>query len=126
MPLTGPMYDWAIQRDKDQSLFLNFYTVNGFRKVTALEKQGLLRIESSRTSLLEFINGAHSTTLQWAARRFLVQAWAWYNEVATWSLLLMALSGVLLWLLTRPRYWPGAAAFTIGNGIFLGLYWLTR
>ena len=24
MPLTGPMYDWAIKRDDDQNLFLNF------------------------------------------------------------------------------------------------------
>jgi hypothetical protein len=120
------MYDWAIQRDEDQNLFLNFYTVNGFRKVTALEDRGLLRVESSRTGLAQFVNGAHSTTLQWAAPRFLVRAWAWYNEVAIWSLMLMACSGVALWLLTRPRYLPGAAAFVIGNGVFVALYWLAR
>jgi hypothetical protein len=126
MPLTGPLWDWAIERDEDQNLFLNFYTINGFRKVTAFEKEGLLRIESSRTNLAQFINGAHSTTLQWASPRFLVQGWAWYNELAIWSLMLMACSGVALWLLSRPRYAPGIAAFALGNGVFLTLWWLTR
>ena len=126
MPLTGPLYEWAIRRDDDQNLFLNFYTINGFRKVTALESEGLLRVEAAHTHLAEFVNGAHSTTLQWASPRPLVQAWAWYNELAIWSLILMAASGVVLWLLTRPRYGPGLAAFAIGNGIFLALYFLTR
>lgn len=126
MPLTGPLWDWAIKRDDDQNLFLNFYTINGFRKVTVLEGEGLLRIESSRTNLAQFLNGAHSTTLQWASPRFLVQAWAWYNEVAIWALMLMASSGVALWLLTRPKYVPALAAFAFGNGVFLALYWFAR
>lgn len=126
MPLTGPMYEWAIKRDEDQNLFLNFYTINGFRKVTALESEGLLRVEVARTHLAEFLNGAHGTTLQWASPRPLVQAWAWYNEAAIWSLILMASSGVALWLMTRPRYGPGLAAFAIGNGAFLTLYWMWR
>ena len=126
MPLTGPLWNWAIARDKDQNLFLNFYTINGFRKVTALEAEGLLRIETSRTTLAQFVNGAHSTTLQWASPRFLVQAWAWYNEVAIWALMLMAASGVVLWLLTRPKYAPALAAFVLGNGAFLALYWFAR
>lgn len=126
MPLTGPMYEWAIRRDEDQNLFLNFYTLNGFRKVTALEDEGLLRVEVERSGLAKFVNAAHSTTLQWASPRPLVQAWAWYNEVAIWSLMLMAGSGVALWLLTRPRYGPGLAAFVLGNGAFLAVYWMWR
>ncbi|MCB9384976.1 MAG: PepSY domain-containing protein [Bryobacterales bacterium] len=126
MPLTGPMYDWALKRDDDQNLFLNFYTVNGFRKVTALESQGLLRVESSRTGLWQFVNGAHSTTLQWAAPRFLVQGWAWYNELAIWSLLLMAGSGIALWLMTRPGYVPGVVSFALGSGMFVTLWLLAR
>ena len=94
--------------------------------MTALEKQGLLRIETSRTDLWQFVNGAHSTTLQWAAPRFLVQAWAWYNELATWSLMLMAASGVALWLMTRPRYAPAIASFLLGSGVFVALWCLTR
>ena len=126
LPLTGPVPGYALRRDASQHLRLNFYTPNGTRRVTVLEEEHRLRIESDRSRLLPFMDNLHSATVANASPRFLMLAWGWYNEVAIWSLLLMSVSGVYLWLASRPGHRWAQIAMAAGTGAFLVLYWVTR
>ncbi|MEO7650632.1 MAG: hypothetical protein ABIZ80_09195, partial [Bryobacteraceae bacterium] len=55
-----------------------------------------------------------------------IRAWTWYNEFSIWALIAMSVSGVYLWLATRPFFGPARWAFAIGTGIFAGLYIWSR
>lgn len=126
MPLTGPPADYSLRRDEAQNLVVSFYTPNGVRTVTVLENEGRLRVVRAAGGMASFITGMHGATLQYAAPRFLTQAWAYYNEAGLWALGLMSISGVILWLGTRPRLIWAQAAFAAGSGSFVLLYWLIR
>jgi len=126
MPLTGPAAEYSLRRDADRNLVVNFYTPNGFRTVTVLERDGRLKIVRSRGGMASFVTGMHGSLLRYAAPRFLTRAWGYYNEAGLWALGFMALSGVALWLGTRPRFVWAQAAFVSGNVVFLTLYWLIR
>jgi len=53
-------------------------------------------------------------------------AWAWYNHFASWSLLAMAVSGLYLWLASRPGYRIAHYSLASGAAIFILLYIATR
>lgn len=127
-PLAGPIPEWAIRRDDAGHLLLNFYTVNGPHRVTVLEEENRLRVETMRNSVWRFLSNVHATTVRDAERvpDWRLKLWAYHNEIALWALSFMALSGVYLWLATRPRLRFALAAFLGGSGAFLLLYGLTR
>jgi hypothetical protein len=56
----------------------------------------------------------------------LIRMWAWYTEFAIWSLLFMPVTGVYLWLASRPRHRWAQFSFAAGSGLFLLLYAITR
>src|SRR5438445_5696254 len=116
--LADPVGDWAIHRDAAGKLPLEFWTVNGSHSVLYEPKQNRLRIQTSRNSLPSFLNGMHTVTEldQWDWR---MRAWAWYNHLAIWSLLAMAISGVYLWLASRPGYRIAQYSFAGGAAIFI-------
>lgn len=124
LPLTGEPY--GVRRDAAQHLQMTFYTPNGPRRVTVLENEHLVRIASDHPRLLSFLSNLHSTTTGNAAPRFLTRAWAWYNEIAIWSLILMSVSGMYLWLASRPGHRLAQISFAAGSGAFVVLYWMTR
>lgn len=126
MPLTGPPANYAVRRDTDQNLVVSFYTVNGVRTVTALESEQQLKVVTAEGGMVSFVTGMHGSRMTYASPRFLTIAWAVYNEAGLWALGFMALSGVVLWLATRPRYLWGRVAFIAGNAVFVTLYWLMR
>lgn len=125
-PLTGPPPDYAIRRDQDHNLVVNFYTVNGVRSVTVHEAEQQLRVATAQGGMVSFVTGMHGSLMMHASPRFLTVSWAAYNEAGLWSLGFMALSGIILWLSTRPRYVWARVAFIAGNGTFALLYWLMR
>ena len=45
-PLAGPLRKRALRHDKQGNLVLPFHTVNGSRKVTVLERENRLRVET--------------------------------------------------------------------------------
>jgi hypothetical protein len=49
-----------------------------------------------------------------------------YNEVAIFALIFLSLSGLYLWLSSRPRHRLAQLSFFAGTGWFLVLYWLSR
>ena len=126
LPLTSPVPNWAIRRDRDHNLAFDFYTPNGPHRVTVLEKQNRLRIETMRNSLGNFFNDIHATTMSPENQDARIRLWGYYTEAAIWSLIGMPLSGVYLWLSSRPGYRPALYLFAGGSGIFLLLYLLTR
>jgi hypothetical protein len=115
-----------VHRDAQHRLVADFYSVNGLVRATLLEKEGQLQEETRRNSIWRFIDNAHATTIQETASGWAPNAWAWYIELSIWSLMLMALSGAWLGLITRwPFWWTKASlvAGTLGFGIF---YWMQK
>jgi hypothetical protein len=121
LPLAAPVPDWAVQRDAQHRLVLDFYTVNGIRKITVLEDEGRLRIDSVRNSL-----HVHAITLRWAPPDLRLKLWTWYNEIAIASLLVLCFSGAYLWLSSRPLYRLARYAVILGLVCFAAFCILTR
>ena len=51
IPLARPLEKWALRHDAQGNLVLPFHTVNGLRKVTVLEEESRLRVETRQASL---------------------------------------------------------------------------
>ena len=89
------------------------------------DQENRIRLETRRSSLAQFLNGLHATTINhkpdWRLRW-----WGYYTEFSIWSLLGMSMSGVYLWLASRPRYTPARYSFALGCAAFILLYALTR
>jgi len=126
IPLTGPPPAYAIRRDDENNLLVSFWTTNGPITVTVLEPQRQLRIETHRNTVWAYFNNLHSTTVRDRPYDWRIRLWAYYNEFAIWALLAMALSGVYLWLSSRPRHLLAQAAVGLSVVSFLVLYILTR
>lgn len=126
IPLTGPPPSYAIGRDRQNDLVVSFWTANGPTDVTVLEQQHQLRIVTQRTNVWAYFNNLHSTTLHDRPYDWRIRWWAYYNEFAVWALLVMALTGVYLWLASRPRHVLAQAAVGLSVVSFLILYIQTR
>ena len=126
IPLAGPPGPYGVHRDRENNLVVSFYTANGPTQVTVLEQQHQLKIETHRNSVWGYFNNLHSTTLRGHPYDWRIRLWTYYNEFAVWALLAMALTGVYLWLSSRPRQLLAQAAVGLSVGSFLVLYILTR
>lgn len=122
LPLTRPIPEWALYRDEERNLVLDFYTANGIRRVTVLEAEGRLRVEAEQAPLGQFLNQLHATVGVGGPPT--VTAWALYNIFSTFCLLFMTVSGVYLWLATRPGHGLALVSFAAGSAAFLALVWL--
>lgn len=126
LPLTNPAPEWSLRRDADNNLTIGFYTPNGPARVTVLEREGRLRLVRERAPWPAFLNNLHASTLRDLPVDWRMRAWVAYNEFAIFALILMSLSGVYLWLSSRPRHLLARLSFFAGTGSFLALYWLSR
>jgi hypothetical protein len=126
IPLTGPPSAYAIHRNNQNNLVVSLWTSNGPIDVTVLERQNQLRIETRRNSIWEYFNNLHAATVRDRPYDWRIKLWTYYNEFAIWALLLMALTGLLLWMTSRPRYWLAQVSVAIALVSFYVLYVLTR
>ncbi|MEC8992509.1 MAG: hypothetical protein VX656_14795 [Candidatus Latescibacterota bacterium] len=55
-----------------------------------------------------------------------ITSWAVYMEFSLWSLIFMALSGVYLWLASRPGHRWAQICFGAGTAIFILFYAAVR
>jgi hypothetical protein len=111
LPMNRPIPDWFLRRTPDHHLLLDFYNINGIYRVVVLEDQQRLRIARIHNSTWLFLSDIHAATLADREAPRLVRIWAAWNEVGIWALLAFCVSGVWLWLGTRPRfYWAWATA----------------
>jgi hypothetical protein len=121
LPLTEAPPARSLRRDAEGHLLLEFYTPNGPRRVTVLEAERRLRIETTQAGLWQYLSALHSTIRR--PRPALMRAWDVYNEVAMFSLLFLSLSGVYLWLSTRQAPRLGRWSLALGSGSFIALFW---
>ena len=119
MPLTRPMPNFAIKRNADKNLQLDFYNINGIYRVIVLERDRILSIEEIRNSLAIFLEDMHAITTGDPEAPRPLRIWAYYNEFAMWCLLAFVVSGIYLWLSAQARTWwawGSLAAGVIGFG----------
>lgn len=126
IPLSSEVPAFAVRRNRDNDLAFDFYTTNGVTRVTVLEKEHRVRVETSRNDRWQFIDNLHTTTWGLRAPDLRVRLWKYYNELALWSLSGMELSGVYLWLASRPSHRWAQLFFLSGAGAFVVLYLITR
>ncbi|MCW5977296.1 MAG: PepSY-associated TM helix domain-containing protein [Bryobacteraceae bacterium] len=125
LPLTNPPR-YGVQRDENNDLAFAFYTPKSVIRVTALEKEGKLRLETTPAGAWMFLNNLHATTVRDLPRDWRMRLWVLYNEFAIAALLFLSLSGVYLWLSARPRHRLAQISLVAGAGSFIALYWLSR
>lgn len=125
LPLADPFADWAIHRDPAGNLPLEFWTVNGTRKVVYLPQENRVQIETVPRGLPFFLDDIHTVT-ELKQKDWRMRLWAYYNQFAIWSLLAMAVTGVYLWLASRPSHRIAQYSLLGGVAIFVLLYAATR
>jgi hypothetical protein len=124
LPITGNPAQ--IGRLDDGNLFYRYYTVNGRRDVTFFERDGKVRVEFRQTPFWGYVGGMHVASTRRTPPDLPAKAWGLYNEASLWAFTFMTLSGVYLWLSTRPRLKWAQALATAGAILFLGLWTVTR
>lgn len=120
-----PMLYMNTRRDADNNLQIAYGTHTGGQRVTILKDQNRARAEVTRRGVVAFIDMIHATA-QTDAADWRVRLWGYYVEFSIWSLLAMTVSGVYLWLSSRPRYLWAQVALWSSCGIFVVLWIVTR
>jgi hypothetical protein len=127
LPLTGPAPQWTFRRDDDHNLHFRLPTPARSYEVTVLEEEGRVRLETLQFAPWQYLVHLHEMTPSRVASPDLrARAWTWYLELSIWSLLLMAVSGVYLWLDSRPRHRWAWLSLAVGTLVFAGFYWVVR
>lgn len=126
LPLTTPVPLFAIRRNPQHELALDFYTVSAIHRVTVLEKENRMRIESRRNNVWRYLNNMHAFTKSNRNPDLRLRLWGWYTELSIWSLIGMSVSGVYLWLASRPNFRWAQISFAAGSLLFIILYVVTR
>ena len=117
--LAGGHYN--VHRDDDLNLAFFAYTPNGRRDFTYLEEQGIVRIGYRRNDLAGFLSSMHASHSRRGPPALSARLWGFYNELSTWAFLFMTLSGIYMWLVTRPglRWAQACAAAIVSLSVFL-------
>ena len=126
IPLTGPAPDWSLKRDDDNNLRFRLPTPARGHEIVVLEDESRLRIETLPFDTWQYLFHLHEMVPSRSTSDFRIQAWAWYIEFSIWALILMALSGLYLWLESRPGYRWAQISFGVGSLIFVCFYWFVR
>ncbi|MEZ5367129.1 MAG: PepSY domain-containing protein [Bryobacterales bacterium] len=118
IPLAGGRYN--VHRDENLNLTFNVFTINGGRVVTYLEDQGIARIEHRANDVLGYLSSMHTASSRRHQLSLAANAWGFYNEFSTWAFLFMTISGVYLWIASRPgmrwaqiSFWSMAAVTAV-------------
>jgi len=113
------------KRDPANNLLLTYYSPTGPWFVTVLEKEGQLRIVRRLQPFGGFVDNLHAMANRYPDD-WRVKLWSYYNEFSVWSLIAMALTGIYLWLCSRPKYGWAQVSFAVGSAVFLLLFFLSR
>ena len=119
------MPDWFLKHTPENDLQLDFYTINGIFRVIVIEREQRLRIEEIRNNTWLFLEDLHAGTARESEIR-LLRIWGIYNEFAMFSFIGLSLSGVFLWLSSRPKLRWAAAGVAASTAIAAALYGLAR
>ncbi|MDA0203831.1 MAG: PepSY domain-containing protein [Acidobacteria bacterium] len=121
IPLRGGHYN--IRRDESGNLAFYVFTASGRRDVTYLEDQGISRMEIRQNSIIGFLSTMHTAFSRRGPTTRAARLWGFYNEFAAWAFFFMTVSGIYLWLDTRPgmRWAQLIAASSLGFSVVLWL-----
>jgi uncharacterized iron-regulated membrane protein len=122
LPLTRPIPAWAIKRNAENDLQLDFYTMNGIWRAVVFEPEHRIRLEAIPNDTWRFLGIVHASTSGDREAPRLVYAWALYNEFAMWCLLAFCLSGVYLWLSAQLRVWWAWGCLAVGIVSFVAVW----
>jgi hypothetical protein len=114
------------RRNAQHQLTVDFYNPNGLRRVTLLEPEHRLQVETFRNSIWRFLDNLHATTRNQGAPWTATRLWGWYIEIATFSMIWMIASGIWLGVGQRWNFrWTqvSAALAVIAFGV---LYYLEK
>ncbi len=91
------------RRDSSHNLAFTLYTPNGRRDVTYLEAERKIRVEVRQNNVAGFLSSMHTGSSRRGPTDLSARVWGYYNEFSNWAFCFMTLSGLYLWLATRPR-----------------------
>ncbi|MEZ5403767.1 MAG: PepSY domain-containing protein [Bryobacteraceae bacterium] len=123
-PVTGPPPPFSIRRDANRNLVFQVFGPNGPTRVTVLENDGKLRVETRRNLWWQYFNVLHETHIRSTVPDLIVRLWTWYNEFSIWTLMFLSLSGIWLWLAAKPGWRWAQLSFAVGTGMFFVIYWV--
>jgi hypothetical protein len=126
IPLTGPAPDWSMHHDRAGNLRFRLPTPARRYDIGVLEAENRLRIRTQDFDTWQYLFHLHEMTPAYARPDLRIQAWAWYIEFTIWSLIAMALTGVYLWLASRPGYRWAQASLAGGTIVFVAFYIAVR
>jgi len=98
--MVGGYYN--VHRDDTGNLAFLAYSANGQRELTYLEKERRVRVVFRDSGLGDFLSSMHAGHSRRGAPDSSSRLWGYYNEFSTWAFLFMVLSGIYLWVATRP------------------------
>ncbi len=112
-------------RDTEGRLEVRYLTPNGTRRILLLENENLIRVEQTRSPLAGFLNLMHMQTIRHHNPGWEVQLWGAYNQFSLWAVVFMTVSGVYMWLATRPgmrwALWTVGVSSMATVALYLGL-----
>jgi hypothetical protein len=126
LSFADPVNKSAIEHDAVNNLLLDFRDANGSPRVTVLEKEGRLRIETIRNSFGIYLYILHGRTASFHAGDWRMRLWSDYNEFAMWCLLTMIASGFAMFLTARARNRLAQISLAAGCCLFAALYFWSR
>lgn len=125
-PLAGTLPAMSMRRDPHKNLVVTFYRPGAVLDATVFEDQGQIRVEQHMANLASYFSGMHEVTMNPQRQSIGLRLWSYYTELSIWSLLVLALSGVLMWLLSRPLNRTAQLCFGGGMLLFFFLYMAVR
>jgi hypothetical protein len=117
----GGVYN--VRRNEDGNLAFLLFTWNGRRDFTYLEDQKLVRVAFRNNNLASFLSSMHTAFSRRHPPELPAQLWGYYNEFSTWAFLFMTISGVYMWIATRPRL-PWARICVGSATAVAGILWV--
>lgn len=122
IPLAGGRYN--VHRDEQSNLAFNVFSINGGREVTFLEDKGIVRVDHRANSTLDYLSSMHTANGRRHQLKPAVMAWGYFNELSTWAFLFMTISGLYLWIATRPGLRWAQLSLAGATAVTLAL-WIT-
>ena len=93
---------YNVRRDSEQNLAFNAFTPNGRLDFTYIEDEKRVRIQSRRNEIGNFFSVMHAAHSRRGSPHISTRLYGVYNEVSTWAFFFMSLSGLYMWIATRP------------------------
>ena len=124
VPLAGGRYN--VHRDENLNLAFNVFTINGGREVTFLEKEGVVRVDHRANSIWSYLSSMHTAHSRRHSLTTAAVAWGAFNEFSNWAFLFMTLSGVYMWIATRPGLRWAQLSFGATVVVTLALWFAIR